>query len=336
MTAVGRFYYRRPNAESSADVFDRVSAFWDSLLGDSPTSLLLGRKHTYDTALLVTHGLTIRLLLMAVFQWSVWTFESVFNLGNCQHITLVKNMDRLCYELAPKMSNPTRVPWATRAVWLRLKSKQPSAETLDKLRALGEWRDGAVGAMAPSGPATATGGEAGAAAAGAGAAGAGTGAAAQASTASNRHSRSNSTSTKAWHAIQRVVDEVEQQRDMECSEPYTVVDYLTIKPPRSMQHSVLLRRLVPGHRVRGTPEDLLAMAAATRVDPDDVLGFDWWGSSVSHRGKELHMSMDRKELTAKDLDVTAGGRTGVRPLSSFGPSSRSVSGGSARSQAADG
>lgn len=29
---VGRFYYRRPNGESSADVFDRISDFWESVM----------------------------------------------------------------------------------------------------------------------------------------------------------------------------------------------------------------------------------------------------------------------------------------------------------------
>ena len=53
---VGRFYYRRPNAESSADVFDRVSEFWDALLSDNPSSLLQARDTSFDTCLLVTHG----------------------------------------------------------------------------------------------------------------------------------------------------------------------------------------------------------------------------------------------------------------------------------------
>ena len=69
--SVGRFYYRRPNAESSADVFDRIAAFWQCLLSDGPDNLLLGRKMNFDSAVLVTHGLTIRLLLMVVREASL-------------------------------------------------------------------------------------------------------------------------------------------------------------------------------------------------------------------------------------------------------------------------
>ena len=36
-----------------------------------------------DTVLVVTHGLTMRLLLMRYFSWSVDTFDAVYNPGNC-------------------------------------------------------------------------------------------------------------------------------------------------------------------------------------------------------------------------------------------------------------
>ena len=55
---------------------------------------------------------------MAVFHWSVSTFETVWNIANCEHIVLRKNMDKLCYELAPEISNPQRWPWATKTVWV--------------------------------------------------------------------------------------------------------------------------------------------------------------------------------------------------------------------------
>lgn len=73
---VGRFYYRRPNAESSADVFDRVGAFCSELVDD----LLPSQEEEFDTCLIVTHGLTMRLILMKLFQWSVETFETVWPL----------------------------------------------------------------------------------------------------------------------------------------------------------------------------------------------------------------------------------------------------------------
>ena len=297
MGVVGRFYYRRPNAESSADVFDRVSAFWDTLLGEGPTSLLMDRPDKYDTALLVTHGLTIRLLLMAVFQWSVWTFESVYNLGNCEHITLVKSMDKQCYEMSPTLSNPPCIPWATRNLWLRLKSLAPKPETLAKLAAVRGMKQMAAQAAAEASQAAASESGEGLAPATAGA-GAGAGAGATIAPAAI-----------SWPELDKIEDELELQAQMESSKPFTVLEYLTLKPPRSMQHKAILKRLVPGHRVRGTPGELRARALETRIDPDDVLEFDWWGPSVSHRAKKLHIAMDRRELTSKSLDVSAGGRT---------------------------
>ena len=91
--------WRRPNAESSADVFDRVTQFWDKLFEDNGKGLLTDPSVKYDMCLMVTHGLTIRLMLMCLFKWSVETFASVWNLGNCEHITLKKNAAEHKYEL---------------------------------------------------------------------------------------------------------------------------------------------------------------------------------------------------------------------------------------------
>lgn len=125
---VGRFYYRLPNAESCADVFDRVANFVDCYL--SKNSALQG----FDTCLLVTHGLTIRLLLMEMLHWTVNTFESVHNLGNCDYVVLTKNMENLCYELCPEQSYPPRALWSTKKIWIRLHSLRPSKETQRQLQ----------------------------------------------------------------------------------------------------------------------------------------------------------------------------------------------------------
>ena len=74
------------------------------------------------TLIIVTHGLTMRLLLMKLFSWSVDTFECVFNPSNCDMWVLRKNYQQRIYELAPKECHPPRVPWAVRRVLL-----QPSA-----------------------------------------------------------------------------------------------------------------------------------------------------------------------------------------------------------------
>ena len=63
---VGRFYYRRPDGESSADVFDRASDVWRSLVNYTESSLSFTRHFErgsktgskIDTVLVVTHGLT--------------------------------------------------------------------------------------------------------------------------------------------------------------------------------------------------------------------------------------------------------------------------------------
>ena len=71
---VGRFWYRRPTGESGADVYDRASSFWDDVLTGLGTP---NPMETYevpekrkgwvgksdDALLVVTHGLTMRLLV---------------------------------------------------------------------------------------------------------------------------------------------------------------------------------------------------------------------------------------------------------------------------------
>jgi broad specificity phosphatase PhoE len=74
----GHFFYRLAHGESGADVDDRVASFVDQLerrVADDP-------QHP-DTALVVSHGLTTRLLCRRVFSWSVELFESLSNPGYC-------------------------------------------------------------------------------------------------------------------------------------------------------------------------------------------------------------------------------------------------------------
>ncbi|MEV6651547.1 histidine phosphatase family protein [Streptomyces sp. NPDC051219] len=79
----GHFFYRFPQGESGADVYDRVGAFLESLYRsfeapDHPPNVLL-----------VTHGLTMRLFCMRWFHWSVAEFESLSNPGNGESRMLV-------------------------------------------------------------------------------------------------------------------------------------------------------------------------------------------------------------------------------------------------------
>ena len=116
---VGRFYYRRPTGESGADVYDRAASFWDSLLSGAFNMQDLCRRRRAgpdDALLVVTHGRTMRLLLMRYFNWAPQTFDAVYNPGNCDFWGLVKDEARRAYRLEPADCSPPGVPWATRQV----------------------------------------------------------------------------------------------------------------------------------------------------------------------------------------------------------------------------
>ena len=78
----GTFFYRIPDGESGADCYDRVSDFLNTLHRDFT-------KTDYpDNALIISHGLTIRLFCMRWFHWSVEEFERLRNPFNCEQIIL--------------------------------------------------------------------------------------------------------------------------------------------------------------------------------------------------------------------------------------------------------
>ncbi len=75
-------YYRIPDGESGADVYDRVSVFLETLHRDFHKS-----DYPHNT-LIVTHGMTLRLFLMRWFHWSVEEFENVRNPRNGQVVVM--------------------------------------------------------------------------------------------------------------------------------------------------------------------------------------------------------------------------------------------------------
>ncbi|KAA2252136.1 histidine phosphatase family protein [Solihabitans fulvus] len=81
--AFGHFFYRLPLGESGADVDDRLASF----LGELHPKLLGDPKHP-RTVLMVSHGLTIRLLCRRLLSWSIELFESLSNLDSCGHRVL--------------------------------------------------------------------------------------------------------------------------------------------------------------------------------------------------------------------------------------------------------
>lgn len=80
--AYGRFFYRMPDGESGADVYDRCTGFLDTLYRDF-------QKATFpENVLIVTHGFTLRVLLMRWLHWSVEEFHSLANPPNCARFEL--------------------------------------------------------------------------------------------------------------------------------------------------------------------------------------------------------------------------------------------------------
>ncbi|XVF06160.1 hypothetical protein REPUB_Repub06bG0023600 [Reevesia pubescens] len=80
----GRFFYRFPEGESAADVFDRVSSFLESLWRDIDLNRLQSNPTQDLNLIIISHGLASRVFLMKWFKWTVEQFENLNNLGNCE------------------------------------------------------------------------------------------------------------------------------------------------------------------------------------------------------------------------------------------------------------
>ncbi|XP_071693524.1 phosphoglycerate mutase-like protein AT74H [Rutidosis leptorrhynchoides] len=105
----GRFFYRFPEGESAADVFDRVSSFLESLWRDIDS-----RLH-YDPCddlniIIVSHGLASRVFLMKWFKWTVEQFEHLNNLNNCE-FRVMQLGDGGDYSLAVHHSEEEMLEW---------------------------------------------------------------------------------------------------------------------------------------------------------------------------------------------------------------------------------
>ena len=91
------FYFRFPDGESGADVYDRVSAFLETLYRD------FARPDYPQNTLIVSHGITMRLFLMRWYHWSVEEFEDLRNPKNCQIVVMQRDeMNR--YQLMSKLA----------------------------------------------------------------------------------------------------------------------------------------------------------------------------------------------------------------------------------------
>ncbi|GAU20627.1 hypothetical protein TSUD_230410 [Trifolium subterraneum] len=80
----GRFFYRFPNGESAADVYDRITGFRETLRADINIGRYQppGEKNFDVNLVIVSHGLTLRVFLMRWYKWTVEQFEGLTNFSN--------------------------------------------------------------------------------------------------------------------------------------------------------------------------------------------------------------------------------------------------------------
>lgn len=88
----GRFFYRFPNGESAADVYDRITGFRETLRAaiDNGRFQPPGDRNQNMNVVIVSHGLTLRVFLMRWYKWTVEQFEGLNNLGNGGMIVMEK------------------------------------------------------------------------------------------------------------------------------------------------------------------------------------------------------------------------------------------------------
>lgn len=80
----GRFFYRFPEGESGADVYDRVTSFLESLWRDIDMNRFNLKQSTDLNLIIVTHGVAMRIFLMRWFKWTTEQFELLNNPQNCE------------------------------------------------------------------------------------------------------------------------------------------------------------------------------------------------------------------------------------------------------------
>ena len=90
-TKVGRFFYRFQSGESGADVYDRISLFFETLYRqmDLQTNEI-NKKRTF---LIVGHGTLLKLILMRYERMSIEDFHKMKNIGNGEAIILKRFPD---------------------------------------------------------------------------------------------------------------------------------------------------------------------------------------------------------------------------------------------------
>ena len=93
----GAFFYRFPNGESGADVYDRMSSFMNSLYR------LFEKPDSPENLLIVTHSVAMRCFLSRWYHWTVEYFDSLPAFPNC-HIVVMTRQEDGKYQLSEPMA----------------------------------------------------------------------------------------------------------------------------------------------------------------------------------------------------------------------------------------
>nr|XP_016442624.1 PREDICTED: phosphoglycerate mutase-like protein AT74 [Nicotiana tabacum] len=129
----GKFFYRFPGGESAADVYDRVSGFIDSLWRDIDMDMIpYGAKEDLNVVV-ISHGLTIRVLLMKIFRWTPEQIDNLVSPKNAE-VRIMELGNEGEYSLALHHDDQTLGKWGLSAEMIvdqKLRAYGPTVD-LDK------------------------------------------------------------------------------------------------------------------------------------------------------------------------------------------------------------
>jgi len=106
---IGAFYYKWPSGESSADVYDRVSSFMETLYRkwEQPRSP--------QNFVIITHNVVMLCFLMRWFHWDVETFHRLRRFNGAQIAVMEKQQDG-SYRLVSQLPCDPPIPEGVREI----------------------------------------------------------------------------------------------------------------------------------------------------------------------------------------------------------------------------
>jgi broad specificity phosphatase PhoE len=103
--AFGSFYYRIPEGESAADVYDRISDFFGTLHRD------FDKPHFPENVIIVTHGMALRLFLMRWYHWTIEEFDTYANPKNAEFVLMERKEDGKYHLMTDLRRKPPQHPY---------------------------------------------------------------------------------------------------------------------------------------------------------------------------------------------------------------------------------